>query len=154
MTGTVIAQSVVADIPGYGKTVWGMSPDQVIAAESPRAIHQLDGQVLIADIRLSDRDFDAMLAFDQRAGQSLRRVTVVGRAKTESENLVVFSDVEAQLTSVYGSASHSRDLQDGVESTHAVWTLPSTRIDAVHQFASDTGYSSVSVVYTPNLGAN
>src|SRR4030042_2300819 len=122
------------NIAGYGKTVWGMTPDQVLNAEAPRA-ERLEkplkfktglGIIIMKEVQIGAAKFSAIFIFDE-PGQKLRQVNLTSfEKKDEGISALSFSSIEKSLTDQYGSPTYKK------ESRVASWKLPKTSIDLRH----------------------
>jgi hypothetical protein len=122
------------DIAGYGKTTWGMTPNEVINAEGPRA-EKLDkperfntglGIVTINEIQIEVTKFRAIFIFYE-SGQRLEQVNLTSmEKKNPGINASSFSAVEKLLTEKYGPPTYK-------EATRVVsWKLKKTIIELKH----------------------
>jgi hypothetical protein len=119
------------NIAGYGKTVWGMTPDQVLNAEAPRA-ERLEkpvkfkaglGIIIIKEVQIAVAKFSALFIFDE-SGQKLRQVNLTSfEKKNAGISALSFSSIEKFLTEKYGAPIYKE------ESRVASWKLPKTSID-------------------------
>jgi len=142
------------NIAGYGKTIWGMTPNEVLNAESPRA-EKLDkpekfktglGIVAINEIQIESTEFRAIFIFDE-SGQRLVQVNLTS---TEKKNPLInarsFSSVEKLLTEKYGPPTYK-------EATRVVsWKLPRTSIELSHINIPGI-LSQVTVSYKPSAAS-
>ncbi len=79
-------------IAGYGKTTWGMTTDEVVNAETPRA-EKLEkpekfytglGIVTIKEIQIGVKKFSAIFIFDE-SGQKLQQVNLTSAEQNNPE---------------------------------------------------------------------
>lgn len=122
---------------GYGKTTWGMTPEKVLAAESPRAKSITKptsfrggsaGLVTIPSLRISSVSFTAVFVFD--AKNRLKRVVLTSaQQRHHSVNMVDFTSLQQLLVEKYGPPTFKTDLPLEAEGSHDVsWKLPKTMI--------------------------
>jgi len=137
-------------IAGYGKTTWGMTPDQVVSAETPRA-EMLErparyytglGLVTIREIEIEAAKFSVMFIFDG-AQRQLRQVNLSSAEQMNAgTNARSFSNLEKLLTEKYGPPTFKD------EGRTDSWSLARTSIELHH--ANFPGIlSQVTVVYRP-----
>ena len=122
------------NIAGYGKTAWGMTPDQVLNAEAPRA-EKLEkplkfktglGMIIIKEVQIGAAKFSAIFIFEG-SGQTLRQVNLTSfEKKNAGMSALSFSSIEKSLTEEYGAPIYKE------ESRVASWKLPKTSIDLRH----------------------
>lgn len=138
------------NIAGYGKTIWGMTPDEVVNAETPRA-EKLEkpekfktglGIVTIKEIQIGVTKFSAIFIFDE-SGIKLRQVNLTSaEKKNPGVNALSFSSVEKLLTEKYGPPTFK-------EGTRVIsWKFPKTSIDLTHLNIPGI-ISQVTVSYKP-----
>lgn len=141
-------------IAGYGKTTWGMTPDEVLNAETPRA-EKLEkpekfktglGIVTIKEIQIGVTKFSAIFIFDE-SGQKLQQVNLASAEKRNlGVNTLSFSSVEKLLTEKYGAPTYK-------EGTRVVsWKFPKTSIDLTHLNIPGI-VSQVTVSYKPSTAS-
>lgn len=137
------------NLEGYGKSKWGMSPNQVIAAENGRA-HLINpplkyngalGSVGIDKVNIGYHDFKVVYQFE---GDRLTQVIVQSlEDKNSGINKRAFTDVESLLTQKYGQPNFKN------EGTKVVWNEPGTSIELSH--LNIEGITSiVTVMYIPS----
>lgn len=147
---SVLAADDPKSMAGYGKTTWGMTPDEVLKAETPRA-EKLEkpekfktglGIITIKEIQIGVTKFSAIFIFDE-SGQKLQQVNLTSaEKKNPGVNVLSFSSVEKLLTEKYGSPTYK-------EGTRVVsWKLPKTSIDLTHLNIPGI-ISQVTVSYKP-----
>jgi hypothetical protein len=122
------------NIAGYGKTAWGMTPDQVLNAEAPRA-ERLEkplkfktglGIIIIKEVQIGVAKFSAIFIFDE-SGQKLRQVNLTSfEKKNAGISALSFSSIEKSLTEKYGAPIYKE------EGRVASWKMPKTSIDLRH----------------------
>jgi hypothetical protein len=122
------------NISGYGKTTWGMSPDEVISAETPRA-KRLEppkqfkkglGLVTIEGIKIEGASFNAVFVFDE-SGKKLGQVNLTStEEKNPGVNVLTFSSLEKLLMEKYGQPS----FKEGAR--RIAWRMPITSINLTH----------------------
>lgn len=149
----VASVSLAADDPkniaGYGKTVWGMTPDEVLKAEAQRA-EKLEkpvkyttgiGLIIINGIEIGAAKFNAIFIFDG-SGKKLEQVNLKSlEEKNDGINILNFSYIEKLLTEKYGAPTHKD------RTNNASWKLQKTSIDISH---ANLGVATLLVVkYTP-----
>ena len=148
--GIVIAADDPGNIAGYGKTVWGMTPDEVVIAEKPRA-EKLEktekfknglGMVTIKEIQIGITKFSAIFIFDE-SGQKLYQVNLTGAEKKNAAiNAQSFASIEKLLTEKYGSPTY----KDGTRNVS--WKLAKTTIELTHMHMPDI-ISKLIISYKP-----
>ena len=139
------------DIAGYGKTAWGMTPDQVLNAEAPRA-KRLEkplnfkaglGIIIIKEVQIGVAKFSAIFIFDE-PGQKLRQVNLTSfEKKNAGMSALSFSSIEKSLTEQYGSPIYKE------EGRVASWKLSKTSIDLRHSNFPGV-LTQVTVSYRPS----
>lgn len=146
-----VATDESQSILGYGKTIWGMTPDEVLSAETPRA-EKLEktekyktglGMVTIKEIEIGIHKFSVIFIFDE-SNQKLKQVNLTGlEKKNPGINSQAFSTVEKLLTEKYGPPT----FKEGKRLVS--WKLPKTSIDLNH--ANIPGIiTQVTVSYKPS----
>ncbi|WP_287373758.1 hypothetical protein [Prosthecochloris sp.] len=138
------------NIAGYGKTTWGMTPNEVVNAEAPRA-EKLEnpekfetglGMVKINAIQIGIKKFNATFLFDETR-QKLYQVNLkCVEEKNASENAATFSTLKKLLTEKYGPPSYKEDTQV------VFWELPKTTINLRHAHIPGL-ITRVIVIYKP-----
>jgi hypothetical protein len=141
LAGAASADTI--DARGYDKTVWGMSPDQVLSVEGSAALLQSDGTVLLSDIVIASHSFDGVLSFPGRGVGYLRSVVLVAQAASDTDTATVFTDSDAWLVASYGQATSRTGQAD------AEWVLPTTTV-RLRRVQSAEGVWSVSIAYAPS----
>jgi len=141
-------------IAGYGKTAWGMTPDQVLSAEAPRA-ERLEkplkfktglGIIIIKEVQIGAAKFSAIFIFDE-SGQKLRQVNLTSfEKKNAGMSALSFSSIEKFLTEKYGAPIYKE------ESRVASWKLPKTSIDLRHSNIPGI-LTQVTVSYRPSTAS-
>jgi hypothetical protein len=128
--GPIQAADDPRNIAGYDKAVWGMSEDEMLKAESPRA-EKVDkpfmsqegiDSVTIKEIEIGPHKFHATFTFDHKS-QKLVRVYLTSDQKGPFIASLIFSSIEELLTEKYGAPTYKQ------ESKNASWKLPKTVID-------------------------
>jgi hypothetical protein len=142
------------DIAGYGKTAWGMTPDQVLNAEAPRA-KRLEkplnfkaglGIIIIKEVQIGVAKFSAIFIFDE-PGQKLRQVNLTSfEKKNAGMSALSFSSIEKSLTEQYGSPIYKE------EGRVASWKLSKTSIDLRHSNFPGV-VTQVTVSYRPSTAS-
>ena len=140
------------NIAGYGKTAWGMTPDQVLNAEAPRA-ERLEkplkfktglGIIIIKEVQIGDAQFSAIFIFDE-SGQKLRQVNLTSfEKKNAGMSALSFSSIEKFLTEKYGAPIYKE------EGRVASWKLSKTSIDLRHSNFPGV-LTQVTVSYRPSV---
>jgi len=130
-----------------------MTPDQVLAAEAPRARSARDNSDKIGDLtrlvtmtgaELGSETLVADFYFDT-AG-TLQTVVVKPADQGDPQaNSRTFSSLERFLTKTYGPATR----KEGGDSPRVFWELPSTTIRLVHLSVFGRRISRVNVSYAP-----
>jgi hypothetical protein len=149
-TGYGQGTAVPRNIAGYGKTTWGMTPDQVVSAEKPRA-EMLErpvryytglGLVTIKEIDIEAAKFSVMFIFEG-ARQELGQVNLSSAEQTNGGiNARSFSNLEKLLTEKYGPPTFKD------EGRTVSWSLARTSIELENKNFPGI-LSSVTVVYRP-----
>lgn len=147
-----LTASFAADGPqnilGYGKTSWGMTPDEVMKAENPRAL-KLEkpekysiglGIVTIKEIEIGIHKFSVMFIFNV-SNNKLKQVNLTSLEKKNSGiNSLAFSKAEELLTEKYGQPTFK-------EGNKAVsWKLPKTSIKLSNDHIPGI-FTQVTVIY-------
>jgi len=142
------------NIAGYGNTAWGMTPDQVLNAEGPRA-ERLEkplkfktglGIIIIKEVQVGVAEFSAIFIFDE-SGQKLRQVNLTSfEKKNAGMSALSFSSIEKSLTEKYGAPIYKE------ESRVASWKLPKTSIDLRHSNIPGI-LTQVTVSYRPSTAS-
>lgn len=116
------------NMSGYGKTEWGMTPDEVLSAEAPRA-EKLEkpenfktglGLISIKEVQIGVTKFSAIFIFD-KSGKRLRQVNLTSLKKPWVD-ASSFSSIEKLLTEKYGAPTYK-------EERVVFWKLPKTSIE-------------------------
>lgn len=147
---------------GYGKTTWGMTPDKVLAAESPRAKTMAKptsfrggsaGLVTIPLLKISSVSFSAVFVFD--AKKKLKRVVLTStQQRHHSVNVVDFNSLEQLLVEKYGPPTYKTDLPLEAEGNHDVsWKLPKTMIKLSLLYIP-RDVTTVTISYRPTASAD
>jgi hypothetical protein len=139
------------NIAGYGNTAWGMTPDQVLNAEAPRA-ERLEkplkfktglGIMIIKEVQIGAAKFSPIFIFDE-SGQKLRQVNLTSFEKKNAEmSALSFSSIEKSLTEKYGAPIYKE------EGRVASWKLSKTSIDLRHSNFPGV-LTQVTVSYRPS----
>ncbi len=146
----VCAEDNPKSIAGYGKTTWGMSVEQVLEAESPRATKLIEaekyskgslGLVEINDIKVGASTFRASFLFDESA-QLLKQVNLTGVDKNAGSNIVTFSSIERMLTEKYGQPTFKEAY------SKATWKLEKTLVSLERVYIPSV-ISKVVITYKP-----
>ena len=145
------------NIAGYGKTVWGMTEDEVLQAEAPLA-QKLDPPVktagggiravTISDIKVGSKaGFSAQFIFDSK-DRKLTQVTLESpKLSSSRESRDTFSDIEKLLTEKYGSPTYKQ------EGKNVSWKLTKRTIELMNVNIPQAGWVQVYVMYKP-VGAS
>ena len=142
-----------SNINGYGKTTWGMTPDQVLNAEAPEAkrvenpepLGDLTSAVVIGEIQLGTDKFTAQFYFD--SDRRLQTVVVTCLEKKNLQaNALTFSFLEKLFTSKYGFPTY----REGGTRPRVFWELPQTTVRLVHFTAFGGNISRVNFSYMPS----
>ena len=119
------------NIAGYDKTVWGMSEDEVLAAEGPRAERlekpstMVNGDIVsivIKELEVAGIQFSAYFIFDSQN----RKLSAVGLQSVIDIGVTVetaLSRIEKLLAETYGPAT------DNKTGKNILWELPKTTIE-------------------------
>jgi len=133
------------NIAGYSKTKWGMTIDEVLKAEAPRAI--IGGKtsdnrdyVTINNIDISRTKFNAKFYFDKDTGK-LNLVALEGQEHNRLVNDEIISSIGQLLTEKYGQPTFK-------DNRRVSWKLPNTSI-TLHNLNAGAGLdiSVVIIVY-------
>ena len=148
--GPVQADDDPKNIAGYGKTVWGMSEDEVLTAESPR-VEKLDkpekftigiATLSIKEIQIGVAKFRVLFIFNQN-DMKLKQVILTSFEKNNPGiNSNTFSSIEKLLIEKYGAPTYKE------ERRNASWKLQKTVIDLTHANISGI-MTQVIVAYKP-----
>lgn len=151
--GIAVATDDPKNIAGYGKTTWGMNPDEVVNAETPRAV-KLEkpekfknglGIVTIKEIQIGVTKLVVKFLFDE--SRQLHQVNLVSKEKKNlGVNALSFSSLEKLLTEKYGSPTY----KDGTRVVS--WKLPKTTINLSHLNIPGL-ISQVTVSYKPTTAS-
>ena len=143
-------------IAGYGKTTWGMTPEEVIAAESPRAkaspkpskYKNGAGLVMIPSLKIRSVGFGAVFVFD--ANRKLNHVILEGEEqKNHLINIDYFASLEQLLIEKYGPPTYKTDLRPQAEGIHTIsWKLPKTTVRLDHLYIPSI-VTKLTVSYAP-----
>jgi hypothetical protein len=160
LTLTLFLRPSLADddsrnIAGYGNTVWGMTEDEVLKAEAPRA-EKLDKpdkilpagdiqSIVINNIDVGVRKFRALFTFDAK-DRKLKQVTL--ESVEELNPAGTFAYLEKLLTEKYGSPTYKE------QGKSASWKLPNTIIQTTYfNFPllqkKDSPFFKAVVIYRP-----
>lgn len=122
------------NIAGYDKTIWGMSVDEVLAAESPR-VEKLEkpeifktgiSPIIINEIQIGVSKFRVLFIFNEKE-QKLMQVNLAGYEQNNPGiNSMAFSSIEKLLSEKYGAPTFKQ------EGKNVSWKLPKTVIDLTH----------------------
>jgi len=130
--GTLAADDDPRNIAGYDKTVWGMSEDEVLAAEAPRAeklanpSRMANGDtvsIVIKGLEIERIQFSAYFIFDSQ-NRKLIGVGLQSAADIGADVGSTLSRIENFLTEQYGQPSDKND-------ENVLWNLPKTTIELV-----------------------
>jgi len=130
--GTLAADDDSRNIAGYDKTVWGMSEDEVLAAEAPRAeklanpSRMANGDtvsIVIKGLEIERIQFSAYFIFDSQ-NRKLIGVGLQSAADIGADVGSTLSRIENFLTEKYGQPSDKND-------ENVLWNLPKTTIELV-----------------------
>jgi len=142
LTVAVLARSTLAaeddpkNIAGYDKTAWGMTEDEVLKAEAPRA-EKLDKPEILVDTNgRPTGDFRSIVIKEIKVGSekaNFRAIFIFDKnQKLKQVNLESVNDinpaetmryVEKLLTEKYGAPTYKQ------EGKNASWKLPKTSIE-------------------------
>jgi hypothetical protein len=148
------------NISGYGKTSWGMTPEQVLNAE-PRA-NKLNkykeytddklGLLSIDSINLDGEKFKTIFIFDKT--NKLRRVEL----ENENDSLGMclndntFSSIEKLLTEKYGIPTFKNPhLENDLARDQATWKLTNTTIELISICRHGGPFSYITIKYKPSI---
>ena len=151
---TVQSADDVNAINGYGKTTWGMTPDEVLKAEAPGAkrvgkpgeLGDLRSAVAVDGIQIGRDRFNAEFYFDVNHRLQLVVVRCLdgGDARADART---FSSLEQFFTEKYGSPIR----EASGNSPRVFWKLPKTTIRLVH--FNMLGTSRVNFSYEPSTAS-
>jgi hypothetical protein len=117
------------DLNGYGKSIWGMSPSEVLSAEGPRAsvvsppMKYVDslGMVSIDNVVIGTDNFSVVFIFTDN---KLTQVNVESEeTRKDFKNEMVFKNTESLLTQKYGIPTYKE------HGKNVVWTLNKTTVE-------------------------
>jgi hypothetical protein len=129
---SLAADNDVRNIAGYGKTMWGMSEDEVLTAEAPRAERlekpstMVNGDIVsiaVKGVETEGIQFTAYFIFDSQ-NRKLINVSLQSAADIGSSVGSTLARIEKLLTDKYGQP----DEKDG---ENLLWKLPKTTIELV-----------------------
>ena len=136
-------------LDGYGKSKWGMSPQQVVEAEGGRA-HLLKtpvkyfnsfGKVSINSVEIGSSDYEVIYLFDKE-----NKLVQVNVSSKEKENNLIhdsnFKTVESLLTQKYGAPTYR---EGGVKS---MWNMKGTTIELEHIYVANV-VTQLTISYVP-----
>ncbi|OAT52122.1 hypothetical protein M989_02659 [Kluyvera georgiana ATCC 51603] len=135
-------------VKGYGNSYWGMSPDEVISAESGKAhkitppleYYETQGAVGIDKVTIDSYEFKVVYQFKKNA---LTQVIVQSiNNDFESVNKMAFLSVESLLTQKYGASKYKEPYKE------VVWTHLGTNINLSHTIIDGVS-NFVTVTYKP-----
>lgn len=104
------AQEDARNIGGYGKTLWGMTEEQVLKTEAPR-VEKLatpkkyksgTGTLYIPELNIANSRFDAVFIFDEANKKLVEVILASYEEKNAGVNSLTFSSIEKLLTEKYG----------------------------------------------------
>jgi len=131
-----ILHAQVSDLPGWGKTKWGMKPQEVLdlyraegaANYSPRTGKPERLEIKIEHFKVVNQDFTVEFRFDEDFGLDLVGFTPQDAQKKLSSSDVrdLFTSLEKALTEKYGTATFSNNVQGQSKRS---WMLGSTKIN-------------------------
>lgn len=136
------------NIAGYDKTVWGMSEDEVLNAESPLAeklanpVKTAAGDIrsiTIKAIKIASTEFRVLFIFDSK-DRKLKQVTLEGL--NDLDPGFTFSSIEKLLTEKYGTPTYKKEGND------VSWKLPKTIIELLY-FNIPSVRMQIFVIYRP-----
>lgn len=143
-------------IEGYGKTKWGMTPDEVVVSEAPRAeklkkpekyADNTVALVKIHDLQIGATEVTASFFFGE-SGQKLEQVVLAGIAMhSDIANAISFTAIEKLLTEKYGPPTFRE------AGKTAFWKLPKTSIDLTHSHIPGL-VSLLTITYSPPTSAD
>jgi hypothetical protein len=147
------------NIAGYDKTVWGMSEDEVLNAESPQA-ERLDkpvktangdiGSITIKEIEIASTKFRVLFIFDYES-RKLRQVTL--ESVKDISPARTFSSIEKLLTEKYGPPTYKQEDKYKQENKNVSWKLTKTVIELLYVNIPLANWTQVFVIYKP-VGAS
>lgn len=132
---------------GYGKTQWGMNPDQVVAAEGGK-VHKLNppekyanslGMVGNDRVEIASSDFKVVYQFVNNSLSQVLLKTL--EDKNVGINSSTFQELDRLLTQKYGSPTYK---ENGKAVT---WKTPGTTIELRHLYIEGV-ITSVTVHYS------
>jgi hypothetical protein len=139
------------NIAGYDKTAWGMSEDEVLAAEAPRAerVEKPEptetgdvASVVINGIEIAGAQFSATFLFDSQ-NRKLKHVSVSSANDVGGGVGIIFSNIERLLTEKYGQPIFNR------KGENVVWKLQKTTIELAAFNIPPVYLRNVTIVYRP-----
>lgn len=122
------------NIPGYGKTVWGMTVEEVLNSdqerikrlENPAKFPSSTAYASIDNIKIGVADFQVYFLFSNE-DQRLLQVNLAGKERSNRGiNIRTFSTIEQLLTEKYGSPTFKQ------ENKKVLWRFPKTTIELSH----------------------
>lgn len=133
------------DINGYGKTVWGMSADEVLNTE-PDRVEKLDKPekfnmsvaiLGIKEIQIGSNKFRARFLFADKDKKLIQVNLMSFEQNNPGINSRIFSSIEQLLTEKYGVPTYKQ------EKKNASWKLPkdsNRTYSYVYSWYRDSGY--------------
>lgn len=144
------ATSFAKGILGYDRTSWGMTPEQVVAAEGVRAkllqtpekFKNAHGLVKIPEVEVGSSKYAVTFLFD-----SSRKLIQTNLSSHEQSNALIneddFKNLASLLTQKYGKPIYYE------ENNRAVWNLEGTSIQLSHLYTPGI-MTQIVVMYVPS----
>lgn len=142
--------SFAKGVSGYDRTSWGMTPEQVVAAEGGRAklLHSPEkfknafGLVKIPEVEVGSSKYAVTFLFD-----SSRKLNQTNLSSHEKSNALINEDnlknIASLLTQKYGKPVYFE------ENSRAVWNLDGTSIQLSHLYTPGI-MTQIVVMYVPS----
>jgi hypothetical protein len=148
---TIAADDDPRNIAGYGKTVWGMTEDEVLAAEAPRAerVEKPEpaetgdiASIVIKGLEIAGTQFTTTFLFDSQ-NRKLKHVSVSSANDVGGGVGIIFSNIERLFTEKYGQPIFNR------KGENVVWKLQKTTIELAAFNIPPVYLRNVTIVYRP-----
>ena len=136
---------------GYGKAVWGMTPNEVLKAEKPRAEKLIKPEkydstlaiISINELKIGISKFRAIFLFDE-SGHKLEQVNLNSIENDTFTNASTFTSIEKLLTEKYGVPTYKKG------NSTVFWKMKHTSIDLQLIDVPSANISKVVISYQPS----
>ena len=147
---TLAADNDPRNISGWDKTVWGMSEDEVLAAEAPRGAERVVpknetgdiGTIVIKNLEITGKQFSATFSFDSK-NRKLKYVGLMSATDVGGDIGIIFSRIEKLLTETYGEPTFNKTGED------VLWKLPKTTIELLRFDTPPASLRQIVISYRP-----